>query len=346
MVGIRFARSTMVNFTVLGEVAARWDDEAANLKPQHKLLLARLVYAGGKRVERLDLMRALSLSGRLDLPDGGLKRVAAELRKALKSVMPDEDPVPSGDRGYRLMLEEQQADVFRFRAKRDEALLSTGLEGVTLMRAALKEWDSAAVGLFGRCALRGLPGEWAARTRAELEGEYRRAVIYCLRQELDAGKHHEVLVECERRAAADQEQMSREGRQSQVTLLDEDFLELWMSAAFRCGQATRAAEIGQWALDAAARFDKSADFKVKRLAEEVRSEESRNEAATGPRASTRRDRRAVSEPGTTITSNYYNQGATIEFQIGHVGSIHKHASPEKTGSNSWTDDNDPTDEEQ
>jgi hypothetical protein len=346
MVGIKFARSTMINFTVLGEVAARWDDEAANLKPQRKLLLARLVYAGGKRVDRLDLMRALGLVGRLDLPDGGLKRVAAELRKALKAVMPDEDPVPSGDRGYRLAFEEQQADVFRFRAKRDEALLRSGPEGVTLMRAALNEWGSGSTGLFGRCALRGFPGEWAARTRAGLEDEHRHAVIYCLQQQFDEGSYEEVLVECERRAAADQEQMSREGRQSQVTLLDEDFLELWMRAACRCGRATRAAQIEQQALEAAERFDKSADFMVKRLAEKVRREEGGGEASTGPRASARRDRKPVSEPGVTV-HHYHNQGATIPFQTGqHFGSNNYYASPEKSGENSRAEDYDPADDEQ
>jgi hypothetical protein len=344
MESIKFARSTMVNFTVLGEITASWDDEVAVLKPQHKRLLARLVYAGGKRVERSDLMRALALTGRVDLPDGGLKRVAAELRSALKSVMPDENPVPSGDRGYRLVLQEQQADVFRFRAKRDEALLSTGPQSVTLMKAALNEWGSEAAGLFGRCALRGLPGEWAARTRAGLEDEHRRAVIYYLWQEFDAGHYREVLLDCDRRAMADQEQLSREGRQSQVALLDEDFLELWMRAACRCGQPARAAQIGQQALEAAERFDKSADFKVKRLVDRVRSEEGRDEASTGRRASSRRDREAVSEPSST--QHFHNEGAEIGIQIGHLGSFYNNARPGKSGENSRADDHDPAEDEQ
>lgn len=337
----------MVNFTVLGEITASWDDEVANLATQQKLLLARLVYEGGRRVERVDLMRTLSLSGQLNNPDGGLRRVVAELRKALKSVMPDEDPIPSGDRGYRLMLEEQQADVFRFRAKRDEAQRSTGLDGARLMRAALKEWDSAAAGLFGGCALRGLPGGWAARTRAGLEDEYRRAVIYCLRQEFDAGRYNEVLVECERLAAADQDQLSREGPQTQVTLLDENFLELWMRAASRCGEATRVTEIGQLALEAAERFDKSADFKLKRLEERVRREENRDQASAGrttPRAAARKDQKAVSEPGGTF--NFNNDGATIHSQTGqHVGDINYYASPWESGENSQADDDEAAEDE-
>jgi hypothetical protein len=75
MVGIQFARSTVVNFTVLGPVTARWDDETAALAPQHQLLLARLVYAGGSRVDTSDLMSVLSLSGRRDNIDGGLTEI-------------------------------------------------------------------------------------------------------------------------------------------------------------------------------------------------------------------------------------------------------------------------------
>ncbi|MGD0244150.1 MAG: hypothetical protein ABSB59_28045 [Streptosporangiaceae bacterium] len=332
----------MVNFTVLGDVTASWDEDAATLQPQQKHLLARLVYAGGRRVPRPDLMRALSLRGRPDLPDGGLRRVAAELRKALKPVMPDQDPVPSGDQGYRLVLQEQQADMFRFRAKRDEALLTAGPAGVTLMRAALKEWGSAEVGLFGRCALRGFSGDWAARTRAELEDEHRRAVIYCLRQQFDAGHYREVLVECHGRATEDdQEQLSRTGPQLQVTLLDLDFIELWMRAAHRCGQPTEAEDIGQRALGAAERFDKQADFALKRLVERVREEETSDAANTRPRASARKDRGAVSETGSTF--NFYNDGATIQSLTGQVGTVNYYARPEQAGENSRADNDEAAD---
>ena len=63
------------------------------------------------------------------------------------------------------------------------------------------------------------------------------------------------------------------GHRPQVALLDEGFVELWMRAACRCGQSARAEEIGQSALEAAGRHDKSADFKLRRLAERVRAEE-------------------------------------------------------------------------
>lgn len=342
MVRIEFARGTMVNFTVLGEVTATWDDEVADLPPQQKLLLARLVCAGGARVGRNDLMNTLSLSFQRNLPDGGLKRVVAELRKNLRSVMPDEEPIPSEDRGYRLVLAQQQADVFRFRARSEEAQRNTGLESVKLMRAALTEWAPDATGLFGGCALKGLDSNWAARTRTVLGGEHRHAVVYCLRQELGAGKHQQVLVECERRGLADQEQENRAGSQSQVALLDEEFLELWMRAAYRCGQAARAVEVGQWATAAATRFDKAADFKIRRLVERVRDEECGADATAQPSSSARKGRKTMSDP--ERASNYLdNRGARIGIQIGQsYGSVHYHASSEDANADSW-DDNDELD---
>jgi hypothetical protein len=325
MVGIQSARSTVVNFTILGPVTASWDDEAAALAPQQQLLLARLVYAGGKRVDRHDLMKVLSLSGRLDLPDGGLKRVVAELRARLKSVMPDDDPIPSVDRGYRLLLDEQQADIFRFRTQYDEALVRSGEEGVTLMRAALEEWAPDATGLFGGCALQGLPGNWAAITRYRLASEHRRAIMHCLQLEMSNGRHGEVLAECERRGEASQAGVAPSGHKAQVALLDEEFLELWLRAAYRCGQPVRAREIGQWALEAATCHDKSADPRVRRLIEHVAAEESHERPAFRPGTATANQRPAISTPTTEDPAampdsgnvfNFNNAGATIGQQVG------------------------------
>lgn len=301
MVVIQFARSTVVNFTILGPVTASWDDEVADLAPQQQLLLAQLVYAGGKRVEQHGLMSVLSLR------DTGLRRVVAELRSHLKGVMPVADPIPNEDHGYRLVLEEQQADVFRFRAKRDAALRVPGVGGVQLMREALHEWGPDSAGLYGDCALRGLPGHWAATTRTWLGSEHRHAVVWCLQQEMNDGLHPKVLAECERRGAV-QERLTPGGHQPQVALLDEGFVELWMRAACRCGQLARAEEIGQWAQEAAGRHDKSADFKMRRLMERVRAEEPADGTAFGVKPA------AMSDSGSTF--NFNNAGATIGQQVG------------------------------
>jgi hypothetical protein len=331
MVGIQFARSTVVNFTILGPVSASWDDEAVALAPQQQLLIARLVYAGGKRVDRYDLMKVLSLSRRLDLPDGGLKRVVADLRARLKSVMPDEDPIPNVDRGYRLALDEQQADIFRFRAQCNEAVRRPGEEGVRLMRGALEEWAPDATGLFGDCALQGLGGNWAATTRYQLNSEYRRAIIHCLPLEMEDGRHREVFAECEQRGEAGQADVAPSGHKPQIALLDEEFLEVWLRAAYRSGQSARAREIGQWALETAACHDKAADPRVRRLTEQVAAEESRGRNAFRAGTATANQRPAISTPATEKPApmpdsgnvfNFNNAGATIGQQVGALaGSI-------------------------
>jgi hypothetical protein len=324
MVGIQFARSTVVNFTILGTVTANWDDERTQLAPQHQLLLARLIYAGGKRVEQHDLISVLSLR------DAGLRRVITELRSQLRSVMPVADPIPNEDHGYRLVLNQQQVDVFRFRAKRDAALRVPGGAGVRLMREALDEWGPDSAGLYGDCALTGLSGRWADETRFELGGEHGHAVVWCLRQEMQDGRHYDVLAECEQRGVS-QERPTPGGHRPRAALLDEGFVELWMRAACRCGQPARADEIGRWALESAGRLDKSAEVKLRPLVERVRAEENPGGTAFPSEPATVRRRPAVSAPiveepvargDSGSTFNFNNAGAEIGTQIGaHHGSI-------------------------
>jgi hypothetical protein len=246
------------------------------------------------------------------------------LRSHLKRVMPVADPIPNENHGYRLVLEEQQADVFRFRAKRDEAHRVPGAGSVQLMRAALHEWGPDSAGLYGDCALTGLAGHWAVATRTGLGSEHRHAVVWCLQQEMNDGLHHEVLAECERRGAV-QERPTPGGHRPQVALLDEEFVELWMRAACRCGQPARAEEIGQWALEAAGRHDESAGFKVRRLMERVRAEESPDGATSRAEPTSASRRPAISTPtaeepaampDSGSTFNFNNAGATIGQQVG------------------------------
>jgi hypothetical protein len=113
--------------------------------------------------------------------------------------------------------------------------------------------------------------------------------------------------------------------------VDEEFLELWLRAAYRCGQPARASEIGQWALETAARHDKSADPRVRRLTERVAAEESHGCDAFRAGTATANQRPAISTP-TTVESaatpdsgnvfNFNNAGATIGQQVGALdGSI-------------------------
>jgi hypothetical protein len=318
MVGIRFARSTVVNFTILGPVTASWEGEGAQLPPQQQLLLARLVYAGGKRVDQHDLMAVLSLR------DAGLRRVVTELRSHLRGVMPVADPIPNEDHGYRLVLDEQQVDVFRFRAKRDAALRVPGAEGVRLMREALGEWGPDSAGLYGDCALTGLSGSWADETRFLLGGEHGRAVVWCLQQELKDDGHYPVLAECEQRGV-NRERPTPGGHRPRAALLDGGFVELWMRAAFRCDQPARADDIGQLSLDAAGRLDKEAASKLRRLVDRIRAEENPGGTAFPAEPATVSPRPAASAPPAEEpaargdsggTFNFNNAGAEIGTQIG------------------------------
>jgi hypothetical protein len=325
----------MVNFTVLGPVGASWERDAVSLGRQQQLLLARLVYAGGKRVERNDLMSALSLNASAGQPDGGLKRVAAELRAVLRAVMPEDDPVPHSDYGYRLELDPGQADLFRFRAKRGEALVTAGEESASLMRAALGEWGAEAEGLYGGCALAGLPGRWAARTREQLGREYRDAVLHCLRQAMEAAHYREALAECEERGLASPEPEAGRGSRPPAALLDGEFLEIWLRAAFRCDQPARAAQVTQWALDAAQRsLDGAAGPGIRRLTQRVAAqmngEGSRARAGASHATEATTGAAAMAEPGGTTTFNneFNNAGAIIGHQAAQLnvaGSIYYNA---------------------
>jgi hypothetical protein len=116
-----------------------------------------------------------------------------------------------------------------------------------------------------------------------------------------------------------------------VALLDEEFLEVWLRAAYRCGRPARAREIGLGALEAATRLDRSADFWVRRLIERMVAEESSGSTAFPAATAAAGQRSAMSAPaapepaamhgpGSTFTFN--NAGAVIGQQVGALtGSI-------------------------
>jgi hypothetical protein len=131
-----------------------------------------------------------------------------------------------------------------------------------------------------------------------------------------------------------------------------------MSAAHRCGQPARAAEIGQRALDAAAR-NKTADFGLRRLVEQVTTEESRFGIAVRATSrqrpavpeSTREAKAAMSEPGNTFNNfniNFNNEGAQIENEVAQVNakSIHYYAKPITDQPAERADDTETGDDEQ
>ena len=232
----------MGSFEVLSGVTARQDDLAVGLPRQQQHLLAVLVLAGGAAVGRERLEEVL-WDFRAPYPEHGVERVASELRRELRRVSPDGDPVPACDGGYRLPVTHEQADVLRFRAICAEARRAQGAESLELMQRALREWGPEAAGLHGGHPLRGLPGQWADSTRHMLRTEYRDAVIHCLAHGMNNRDYGLVLGECEQRAIGDPQ-----------GLVDREFVELWMRAAHYAGNPARVHEIGRRAAAAGERL--------------------------------------------------------------------------------------------
>ena len=305
----------MINFEILGRVTAWQDDWVANLSRQQQLLLAVLVLAKGTLVPGIDLERALCWDEKDRPPIGGLKRVAHDLRLELRQGSAGDGPLPGGDGAYRLPFDAQQADVWRFRAKVNEARLATGQESVRHMRQALSEWGADAAGLYGGYPLAGLPGIWADSSRAALRTEYRDAIYHCLKQGMDEGSYDLAMRECDQ-LATDQE-----------ALLDEPFVELWMLATYWAGQRTRAGQIFRRAADSTAHhLGSPLSARLRRLAELIRDEDPRlggpdeiPALASSHSIPTTTRRRPMSDPQTV----FHNSGhAKVGGQINHnTGSV-------------------------
>lgn len=108
----------MTRFKILGRVAAQQGDWGAHLPRQQQLLLAVLVMAEGSTVSRKRLEEAL-WDFREPYPEHGVEKAACELRKALRRVSREDDPVPGVDGGYRLVVKPEDADVLRFYAHKN-----------------------------------------------------------------------------------------------------------------------------------------------------------------------------------------------------------------------------------
>lgn len=251
----------MINFEVLGRVTARQDDWEAHLQPLQQLMLAAVVIAGGALVPRYELEHALGWDEKDEPPKDGLKRVASDLRVQLRPALPSAGPLHCGDGGYRLPLQPEQADVLRFRAGVSNAQRASGPDRARL-REALAEWGPGAVGLHGGHPLSGLPGTWADSTRTALRGEYRDAVLECIKQDMSDGRYEMVMREC-LDLATDSEALG-----------EDKFVEIWMLASYWAGHRTRAELIFRQAADFVSRslrLEPSA--RLRRLAELIRDQD-------------------------------------------------------------------------
>jgi DNA-binding SARP family transcriptional activator len=258
-----------MNFEVLGKVAAWHDGEKVELQRKQEIMLAVLVMGEGKPVSRDTLVRAFGWEDKKweEKEPGysnGLKRVASELRQRLKSALSSGAPLSEGDGSYSFPLAPGQADVQRFHAGHRAAELASGADRVDLLRKALAEWGADASGLYGGQPLLGLPGTWAEGQSEILRKEYRDDVLDCVRHVLDGGRPMVALQECDR-LAADPEALG-----------DVDFVEIWMLAAYRSAQGTRAGQIYRQHADfAKSRDGQKPSARLRDRMEQIRGEDPR-----------------------------------------------------------------------
>jgi DNA-binding SARP family transcriptional activator len=256
----------VIRYRVLGEVAA-WDDGwKAGLRRQQRLILACLVMEKGRTVSASTLEEAIrwdEKESRDQFPGRGLKAAVSDLRVALRPALPDAALQSVGDGAYRLVLNPEQADVLRFLDRLLDAGQARGDDRIRLLRAALAEWGPDARGLYGGQPLLDLPGTWAETQRYELRKKHRKAVLECVKHDLDSGFHREVMRECDQLTVAE-------------ALGDDDFVGVWMTATFLSGQRKSALDIFRRADEYAKNHSlKGASAELHGLVEMIRNDDPR-----------------------------------------------------------------------
>jgi DNA-binding SARP family transcriptional activator len=237
-----------MEFRLLGQVtvhaADTKQDLLADLKPQHRLLLAILVLAEGRRVsmERLTDWMWDGAPSPAD-PHGDLQGLASDVRKGLRAAEPGRpDRLPHGKGGYLITVTSEEVDALRFRDLSVQVKAQVGRddrEVIRLGRLALREWGPRIQGLCGLDPLAGLRGGWADNRREHLRSEYRNVLIYVLDAELRRGNHE--------RLAQELSALEIDG----IDRVDQDFARIHMLA---CSRSKRQGE----ALDFYRRFTQAA----------------------------------------------------------------------------------------
>src|SRR5690242_13686114 len=149
--------------------------------PQQRLLVAALAVDAGR------LVTAESLIDRIwdDAPVGArrtLHVLVSKMRRVLEQASgrePDAVTVVRGSGGYILQLKRVRVEVLRFRRLADGARKADGTDRVKLLRSAVAVWQGE--------PLSGLPGNWAARTRAAWRQEYLDVAVAWAHAELRTG---------------------------------------------------------------------------------------------------------------------------------------------------------------
>ncbi|XVQ11133.1 AfsR/SARP family transcriptional regulator [Spirillospora sp. CA-255316] len=220
----------------------RTDHADIPLTPQRQLLLAILIMAAGRPVNNDTLVGFIWEDREIDDPIGALRTNIAHLRTRLGSGADGRKLIPHEAAGYRLLVDPHDVDVHRFRHKLAQARSEHGPEALRLTQEALREWGPESTGLNGGHPLSGLTESWANSHRARLQSEYRDARLFCLNQAWNSGAYDEVAAECD--------ELANDAEAFQ----DEQFVGLWMCAAYRTRGRNRALDIYSAAEDAMTRM--------------------------------------------------------------------------------------------
>jgi DNA-binding SARP family transcriptional activator len=184
-----------VKIELLGPVRARLGDTELTLGSAHRrAVLAVLAMRANQVVSRAELIDAVwgeeppaSANGSIYTYISGL-RAALEPNRSRRSAA---QVLTSAGSGYRLQVDEDAVDVYRFDALRDEAKRCQAERDTAGARRAL----DAALALWDGEALEGIPGPFAASQRARL-AELRLTTLERRAQVvLDSGGHHAIVDE-------------------------------------------------------------------------------------------------------------------------------------------------------
>jgi DNA-binding SARP family transcriptional activator/tetratricopeptide (TPR) repeat protein len=183
---------SLVEFRVLGEVELVTGGQSRSLgSPKERCVLAVLLLSAGRPVSA-DLLEDCLWADRA--PNGAratLQTYVSRLRGRLRDAGAGQARLDHGAGGYRLEVDREQIDLFRFdrlcRQAREAAGGGDDESAAALFREAESLWQGE--------ALAGLPGEWLAAARANLEERRLAATLDRIKIELRLGRHADLIGE-------------------------------------------------------------------------------------------------------------------------------------------------------
>lgn len=195
-----------MEFRLLGPVEAYVDGHSVDLGDRkHRLLLALLLYEEGRPVST-DWLIDRIWDELPEAPRQGFYKYRSQLRGYLNQAEPGAGDLIEGRGSYRMRVDRNAVDLYRFRDLSAEAQRLAGhddKEAVRLFREALRQWSKEVVSPRGGEPLGDLTGRWVEGKRPALQEEYRNTLLACLEAELRLGRHSQLIPELVRINRAD-----------------------------------------------------------------------------------------------------------------------------------------------